>query len=98
MCKRAQLTDTEMTDSSTLPIRNSNLYDQEEHTNLADVIRHAIFKIKSDQCNNPSHRKKITSFHVLYMKKIAIKFNVHYVKTGYTASVMVLQRLNLTFW
>ena len=51
-----------MTDSSTLPIRNSDLYDQEEHTDLADVIRHAMFKIKSAQCNNHSHRKKNYKF------------------------------------
>ena len=51
-----------MTDSSTLPIRNSDLYDQEEHTDLADVIRQAMFKIMSDQCNNHSHRKKNYKF------------------------------------
>ena len=51
-----------MTDSSTPPIRNSDLYDQEEHTDLADVIMHAMFKIKSDQCNNHSHHKKIHKF------------------------------------
>ena len=58
MCKRAQITDIEMTDSSALPIRNSDLYDKEEHTDFADVIRHAMFKIMSDQCNIHSHRKK----------------------------------------
>ena len=47
-----------MTDSLTPPIRNSDLYDQEEHIDLADVIRRAMFKVKSDQCDNYSHRKK----------------------------------------
>ena len=58
MCKRAQITNIEMTDSLTPPIRNSDLYDQEEHIDLADVIRRAMFKVKSDQCDNYSHRKK----------------------------------------
>ena len=101
MCKRAQITDIEMTDSSTPPIRNSDLYDQEEHTDLADVIRHAMFKSLTNVIIIPIVNRT-TSFHVLYAKEIAIKinslFNVHYVKIGYTASVMVLQRLNLTSW
>ena len=62
MYKRAQITDIEISDSSTPPIRNSDLYDQEEHTDLADVIRHALFKIKSDQCNSHSHHKKNYKF------------------------------------
>ena len=51
-----------MTDSSNPPIRNSHSHDLEEHTDLADVIRHAMFKIKSDQCNNNSHCKKNYTF------------------------------------
>ena len=86
MCKRAQITDIEMTDSSAPPIRNSDLYDQEEHTDVADVIRHAMFKMKSEQCNNHSHRKKNYKFPCPVCEKIAIKinnlFNVHYVKLG----------------
>ena len=78
-----------MTDSLTPTNRNFDPYDLEEHTDHADVIRHAKFKIKSDQCNNHSHRKKNYKFPCPVCEKNAIKinnlFNVHYVKIGYTA-------------
>ena len=75
--------------------------DSDDTNDLADIIRHAMIKIKADQCGASKSLKENIKILAQFVVKIALIINklssVLSVITGFIESVMVFRKKNLLF-